>query len=91
MKYPRNRKHLEAVAQLPCVCCGRPCEEVHHCRSLELGCGMGLKAPDEMTIPLCAKHHHDFHQYGKKTWEKLWGSQRGHIEATLKKLEELKT
>jgi hypothetical protein len=36
---------MERVAELSCVCCGAPCHELHHPRSLALGCGMGKKAP----------------------------------------------
>ena len=66
---------MQAVAELPCVCCGARCDELHHPRSPFLGCGTGLKAPHWCVIPLCKKHHDDYHRLGNGPWEQRYGSQ----------------
>lgn len=71
---------MARVAELPCVCCDRPCEELHHPRDLRLGCGMGRKAPHDTVIPLCKFHHDEFHRLGKKPWEAKYGEQVDHVE-----------
>lgn len=56
----KDRKRLAALSKLPCIICsefekakkpGR--QEVHHF----VGCGIGKKASDLLTIPLCFFHH----------------------------------
>jgi len=56
----KNRKYMEAVAKLPCYVCYTTPVEVHH----KIGGvkGMGLKAPDTETIPLCQACHRKIHQ-----------------------------
>ncbi len=54
-------EYMGSVTKLPCVCCDRPCEELHHPRDLHLGCGIGRKAPHDTVIPLCKFHHDEFH------------------------------
>lgn len=59
----KDRKHLGLVATLPCVACEqlKPHErpknrgrlEIHH----KTGCGLGKKASDLLTMPLCRAHH----------------------------------
>ena len=72
---------------------GKECKgkvDVHH----PIGCewrGMGQKASDFETIPLCHEGHHQFgrnaiHQMGKRPWEAKYGSQRELLEQTLEKL-----
>jgi hypothetical protein len=77
--------YMRRVAELPCVCCGAPCEELHHPRSLALGCGMGMRAPHTMVIPLCKKHHDEFHRIGKRPWEAKYGRQE-ELAATVRSL-----
>jgi len=49
------KRHMAAVAQLPCVCCRRPGpSEVHHCISGRYG---QRKSSDFDTIPMCADCH----------------------------------
>lgn len=46
------------VQSLPCCACRKsPPSEVHH----ETGAGMGLRAHDHRSMPLCILCHHDFH------------------------------
>lgn len=91
---PRDGKHMSAVASLPCAlwAAGRCYGEVvaHHVGSH----GMALKASDYQTVPVCAQHHreaHDFSGWFKgytraqmETWEKAT------VEQTLATIERLK-
>lgn len=52
-----TKSHLNRVIALGCIICGRSAVP-HHPRAGE-NSGMGLKAPDEMAIPLCNDHHTD--------------------------------
>jgi hypothetical protein len=74
-------KYMARVAELPCVCCDRNCEALHHPRELRLGCGMGWKAPQDTVIPLWKFHHDEFHRLGKKPWEAKYGEQVAHVES----------
>lgn len=55
----RSEKHRRNVSQLACVCCGRegPSQVAH----ANFGKGMGLKACDTQTFPMCpdCHRHHD--------------------------------
>jgi len=92
----KNPAHLASVAELACAVSdkwGHECEgrvTVHHCIGAEWR-GMGQKASDFETIPLCCAHHQHsrnaIHLMGKKPWEQKYGSQRELLEATLSKLE----
>ena len=63
MKPKERKKRFDALTDLGCVACqkdgydGTP-PEIHHIRQ---GYGIGQRAPDEETIPLCPTHH----RYGK--------------------------
>ena len=49
-----GREYMGKVAQLPCAICGVYGVHVHHIRT---GIGMGRRASDFDTIPLCPEHH----------------------------------
>lgn len=51
----RSEKHRRNVSQLACVCCGRegPSQVAH----ANFGKGMGLKACDTQTFPMCPDCH----------------------------------
>jgi predicted HNH restriction endonuclease len=66
---------MALAAELPCQACGKASEQLHHPRSLALGCGMGLKAPHTAVIPLCFRCHEEFHRLGRRTWEAKYGTQ----------------
>lgn len=57
--------YLEAVRGLPCVVqrihVNWPCEGRVHAHHAGRRPGVGLKAPDETAIPLCAIHHAQWH------------------------------
>lgn len=76
-KAPRegmSAKHLDFVRSLPCVVCGASAE-AHHLLDAGAGTrGMGMKAPDRYTVPLCHSHHMELHAHGDET---EWMSLRG--------------
>ena len=49
-----GREYMGKVAQLPCAICGVYGVHVHHIRT---GIGMGRRASDFDTMPLCPEHH----------------------------------
>ena len=49
-----DKAHPDRVSQLPCCLCGAYGVHVHHIRQ---GCGMGQRADDWLTIPLCPSCH----------------------------------
>lgn len=76
---PRQREgmssaHLAFIRRLPCCICHRePAGEAHHLLRVE-GRGMGLKAADRWTVPLCREHHETLHRFGG---EEAWFADRG--------------
>lgn len=54
----KDTRYLNRVRGLPCCMCGAfPPVEAHH----RTGGGMGLKANDRATMPLCTRCHKQFH------------------------------
>lgn len=51
-----GKRHMAAVAKLPCVICGAWPVDVHHCFCGRYG---SRKASDFETIPLCKRCHQD--------------------------------
>lgn len=65
-----DRRHRQEVAALPCVVCGRwPAGEAHHAGRRP---GIAMKASDHTTIPLCHRHHVEWHAAGGfcKGWDR---------------------
>jgi hypothetical protein len=79
----KSRKYLTMVAELGCIICRRPAQ-IHHIRS---GMGLGQRNTNENVIPLCPEHHVSgghgiaFHA-GKKTWQKIYGTEQKLLEET---------
>ena len=67
----RNKEHLDFVASLPCLVCGRqPCDP-HHLRFVQPR-ALGRKVSDEFTVPLCRIHHRELHrQMSEEAWWSL--------------------
>jgi len=64
-----DKRHLERVAKLPCATCGFTGVHVHHIRE---GQGLGQRAGDWLTIPLCPScHTGPLGVHGDKTMMKL--------------------
>ena len=61
----RSKKHLRFIASQPCMICGVWDETVvpHHLLRSG-GKGMGTKACDGETVPMCHYHHQQLHLNG---------------------------
>ena len=61
----RDKQWLEWIRQQQCVeCCKHGPSEPHHCKGdLNLS-GMGMKAPDYLSMPLCMECHQLIHAAG---------------------------
>ena len=82
LKPIRNKPYLNYVASLPCVVCGQePAGDAHHAIGVGFG-GMGDKASDLFTMPLCRVCHDILHA-GVKDWEALHGIQWEHVALTI--------
>ncbi len=57
MKRPKRRRWVKAQ---PCACCGKPADDPHHLIGHGQG-GIGTKAHDIFTLPLCREHHNELH------------------------------
>jgi hypothetical protein len=68
----RDAVHLEFVASLPCLVCGRSPSHAHHLRFAQPR-SMGSKVSDEWAVPLCVIHHRALHDFGaeEKWWEQI--------------------
>jgi len=83
----KDKEHLAKVGSLPCIACQKLGikqkfrTEVHHF----IGMGIGKRASDLLTIPLCSIHHRKgnrgeaIHE-GLKIWEEKFGTQRELLE-----------
>ena len=90
----RNKKHLDRVAALGCIVCavfhnrrGVPAT-IHHIRD---GYGMGQRAPDEETLPLCPAHHQTggygvAYHAGRKAWIERYAPERELLEMVRERL-----
>mgnify|MGYP001507172235 CR=1 FL=1 len=61
----RDRKRLAEIRKLPCVVCGRSPVDAAHSNQSAHNKGLGIKASDEFTIPLCRQHHIEYDQLQK--------------------------
>jgi hypothetical protein len=68
----RDAAHLQFVAELPCIVCGRMPSQAHHLLFAQPR-AMGRKVSDEWTVPLCLLHHRALHDVGN---EALWWEER---------------
>ena len=67
----RDKDHLRAVAQMPCVICSRQPSHAHHLKFAQRH-GLSQKVSDEYAVPLCALHHGDLHRAAR---EEYWWRQ----------------
>lgn len=74
-------KYTQWVKTQPCVCCGAQADDPHHLIGYGLG-GMGTKAHDIFTIPLCRQHHDELHR-DPRSWAKIYGEQLLHVFRTI--------
>ena len=76
MKAKERKARFNALSQHGCCICLRPAE-IHHLLGIKYS-GMGQKADDEYTIPLCVEHHRGhigIHHLGQRKWESIFGEQ----------------
>jgi hypothetical protein len=68
----RDRDHVKAVAQQPCLICGRQPADAHHLRFAQ-NRALGRKVSDEFAVPLCRGHHRELHHCGDEPawWNKM--------------------
>jgi len=81
-----EKEYLNAIAQHGCIICRQPAE-IHHVHY-----GMGKRASNYDTIPLCPYHHRQGNygeaiHNGKKEFEKRYGTE----QELLNKIKELKS
>lgn len=78
----RDRKYLNFLHTQPCLFCGELGEGNcgHHLKACKSG-GVGLKAPDNHTVPICWVCHLELHNHGEKTFLKKWGMEMNQFEA----------
>ena len=67
----RDKDHLRAVAQMPCLVCNRQPAHAHHLKFAQRR-GTSQKVSDEYVVPLCALHHGDLHRASR---EEAWWQQ----------------
>lgn len=75
-----EKRHLKRVVGLGCIICGASAVP-HHIRDISAGTGMGYKASDFETIPLCNPHHTSggygmAYHAGPEIWEANFGTQQ---------------
>lgn len=61
----RSPKRLAEIRKLPCVVCGRSPVDAAHSNQSAHNKGLGIKASDDFTIPLCRQHHIEYDQFQK--------------------------
>lgn len=62
VKPVRSEAYRRKVAELPCICCGKPGPS--QCAHANYGKGMGTKASDTESFPLCPECHRLLDQSG---------------------------
>ena len=79
-KRPRveNVDHLKFIRSLPCCCCGARPVDAAHIRMASTAyakrdTGLGQKADDRWTLPLCSKHHDEQHSGSEAAF---WAAQK---------------
>lgn len=70
----RDNKRLAAIRKLPCAVCGRTPVDAAHSNQSAHNKGLGIKADDRYTIPLCRQHHIEYDQLLTMTREQavIW-------------------
>jgi hypothetical protein len=63
----RDAKRLKRIREIPCLFCGAPSVAAHFRAGVT---GMGKKPNDDLTAPLCPRHHEEQHLYkrGELKW-----------------------
>ena len=70
----KDNRHLDFIRGLPCcICLNNTATEAAHVRYADprvgkRSTGMGEKAHDMFTVPLCGMHHRDQHLNSEREW-----------------------
>jgi len=57
----RSKKYRDFIKMQPCIVCWNPGpSDPHHEDQTFHNKGMGIKAPDTQTVPMCRKHHQKY-------------------------------
>jgi hypothetical protein len=81
-----TKRHMNLVAQLPCVICGLYGVQLHHCAH---GRYSQSRASDFQVIPLCPKHH-QFRTDRGETWAQMYGFDFDYLPDVIRQVEDLK-
>ena len=79
-----EKRHLDAVASLPCVVCGAMPVSIHHVRRY------GETRKHSKVVPLCYTHHQGtagIHTLGKREFERLFMTQDAMLKETQRRLQ----
>ena len=68
----KNQKYLDWLKQTICLVCHAPNPEPHHIPKDGHG-AMGMKTDDMRSIPLCHRHHMEYHSTGKHSFAAKYG------------------
>jgi hypothetical protein len=79
------REWMGLVAQIPCVICGDPGVQLHHCAH---GRYSRTRASDFDVIPLCPKHHQFRTDHGE-TWATMYGFDTDYLPIVKRAVERL--
>ena len=69
-----NKARFALLRDMGCSVCAGHEVQIHHIIGHGTS-GMGMRSPDELTIPLCFYCHDALHRHGHKTFERKHGSQ----------------
>ncbi len=90
-EYHRDKAHLKAVADLPCMRCGMEgFTQAAHSNQLEHGKGRGIKASDKYVAALCLKCHHEIDMGNKLTKQERKDEWNRAFDRTVAELKERK-
>jgi hypothetical protein len=88
MKAKERKERFNKLSEYGCCICKMP-TEIHHLVGFKYR-GMGQKATDDNTIPLCVHHHRGsqgIHHLGTRSWEKVYGEQEHYLKKINKYLD----
>lgn len=80
------KEWMELVAQLPCVCCSRPSEVLHHCIH---GRFSRTRPSDFDVLPMCVAHHVMLHDE-RSFWQVHWNNDVDWLPFVAERVAELK-
>lgn len=78
-KRETNKAYLDFIRGQPCCVCFMRPVEAHHIDT------RGAGGSDLTAVPLCRRHHVEWHQLGKATSEDKWGLEWSQIIESLNK------